>query len=258
MPRALDDFPATPSPVDLAAPSVAAIIAGAGDRRNDVQAALVSERAGRALAETLGTFTRSKLDLTTKVWWTALDDLVNFVPDPADPTGVDRLKEREGFAGTIDRWVGPSVETSLDFEKPLGNNQAEGRLAQQRAELRRREITAGDLRRLVRLGVVRSARSLAESVDRVRAAEDAVKFYDATILGDFERYRSGDLTLLDTIITEEQQVDALLALVAARRDVARLIAELRFEAGQILTHEAGKPPVADRSVLTTVPRAGGK
>jgi outer membrane protein TolC len=105
---------------------------------------------------------------------------------------------------------------------------------------------------------VRSARSLAESVDRVRAAEEAVKLYDATIQGDFERYRSGDLTLLDTIITEEQQVDALLALVAARRDVARLIAELRFEAGQILTHEVGKPPVADRTVLTTVPRAGGK
>jgi hypothetical protein len=42
-----------------------------------------------------------------------------------------------------------------------------------------------------------------------------------------------------------------------RPHVARLIAELRFEAGQILTHEAGKPPVIDRGGLTTVPGTGG-
>lgn len=259
LPRAGDDFPPPPAPGDLAAPAVAAVASTANDRRNDVQAAVVSERAGRALTDTLGTFTRSRLDLTTKVWWTALDDLVNFVQDPAkanDPTA--RIKQKEGFGGTIDRWVGPSVETSLDYEKPLGNNAAEGRLAQQRAELRRREITSNDLRRQVRLGVVRSARSLVDSIDRVRAAEEAVKLYDQTIQGDFERYRAGDLTLLDTIITEEQQVDALLTLVAARRDIARLIAEMRYESGQMLTHETGKPPVANPANLTTVPRAGGR
>lgn len=259
LPRAMDDFPATPAPADLAAPAVAAAVGVSGERRNDIQAAIVSERAGRALTDTLGTFTRSKLDLNTKVWWTALDDLVNFVQDPAkanDPTA--RIKEKEGFGGTIDRWVGPSVEASLDFERPLANNAAEGRLAQQRAELRRREITSNDLRRLARLGVVRSARSLAESIDRVRAAEESVRFYEQTIQGDFERFRAGDITALDTIITVEQQVDALLSLVAARRDVARLIAEMRFESGQLLTHETGKPPAADRNNLTTVPRAGGR
>lgn len=259
LPRALDDFPATPAPADLTAPAIAAAVGVSGDRRNDIQAALVSERAGRALTDTLGTFTRSKLDLNTKVWWTALDDLVNFVQDPArpnDPTA--RVKQKEGFAGTVDRWVGPSLEASLDFERPLANNAAEGRLAQQRAELRRREITANDLRRLARLGVVRSARSLVESIDRVRAAEESVRFYEQTIQGDFERFRAGDITALDTIITVEQQVDALLSLVAARRDVAKLIAEMRFESGQLVTHEAGKPPVADRNNLTTVPRVGGR
>lgn len=257
LPRATDDFPATPAIAELGAPAVAALSASGAERRADLQAAVVSEQAGRALTKTIGTFTRSRLDLNTKVWWTALDDLINFVPDPTDTTGVKRVTEKESFSGTIDRWVGPSVEASLDYERPFGNNQAEGRLAQQRSELRRREIASADLRRVVRLGVLRSARLLAESIDRVRSAEDAVKFYDATILGDMERFRSGDLTLLDTIITEEQQVDALLALVAARRDVARLIAELRFESGQILTHEAGKPPAVERSALTTVPRLGG-
>lgn len=257
LPRALDDFPGTPAAAELAAPAVSALASGAEERRSDLQAAAVSERAGRALTQTIGTFTRSRLDLNTKVWWTALDDLVNFVPDPTDPTGVKRTSEKESLSGTIDRWVGPSVEASLDYEKPFGNNQAEGRLAQQRAELRRRQITSADLRRVVRLGVLRSARLLAESIDRVRSAEDAVKFYDATLQGEFERFRSGDITLLDTVITEEQQVDALLALAAARRDVARLIAELRFESGQILTHETGKAPGVDGGALTTVPRPSG-
>ncbi|MCC6987654.1 MAG: TolC family protein [Acidobacteria bacterium] len=257
LPRAADDFPATPPTTDLGTPLVAALATAAAARRADLQAAIVSEQAGRALADTLQTFTRSRLDLTTKVWWTALDDLVNFVADPADPSGVKRQRQEEGFGGIFDRWVGPSVETSLDYEKPLGNNSANGRLAQQRAELRRRELSAADLRRTVRLGVLRTARALAESVARVRSAEDAVKFADATLQGDFERFRSGDITLIDTILTEEQQSDAVLALVAARRDVARLLAELRFESGQLLSHQDGKAPGVDRSAFTTVPTAAG-
>ena len=257
LPRATDDFPAVPAMTDLAAPAVSALTTGAVARRADLRAAVVSEQAGRSLTQTLGTFTRSRLDLTTKIWWTSLDDLVNFAPDPSDPTGIKRVSEKESFSGAIDRWVGPSVEASMDYERQFGNNQAAGRLAQQQAELRRREISSADLRRVVRLGVLRSARLLAESVDRVGAAEDAVKFYDATIQGDFERFRSGDLTLIDTIITEEQQVDALLALVGARRDVARLIAELRFESGQILTHVDGQSPAVDGSAFTTVPRPSG-
>ncbi len=255
LPRAADDFPAAPAPTDVAAPAVAGLATGASSRRNDLQAAVVSEQAGRALEDTARTFTRPRLDLQTKVWWTALDDLVNFEDDP-DPT-KKRIRVEESLTGAIDRWVGPSVEASLDYERPFGNNQAEGRLAQQRAEVRRREIAAADLRRVVRLGIVRSARSLAESIDRVRAAEDAVRFYDQTIQGDFERFRSGDLTLLDVIITEEQQIDALLSLVGAGRGGARRSAARRFEAGQILTHEAGKPPVIDRGGLTTVPGTGG-
>lgn len=258
MPRAADDFPSTPTLAELATPLVSAIATGAGTRRNDLQAAVISEQAGRSLTDTLRTFTRSKLDFTTKVWWTALDDLINFVQDPNDPTRVARIQEKEGYGGIFDRWVGPSVETSLDYEKPLGNNVANGRLAQQRAELRRREITSGDLRRTIRLGVLRTARTLAESIDRVRAAEDAVKFYDTTIQGDLERLKAGDVTVLDTIVTEEQQVDAFLSLISARRDVARLLAELRFESGQLLQHQAGKPPAMDRAALTTVPPAGAK
>jgi outer membrane protein TolC len=258
LPRAQDDFPATPAVEQLAEAAMAALAGEALERRADLRASVVSEESGRVLADTMATFLRSRLDIVNKTWWTSLDELVQFEDDPTDPDGLRRLTVKRSFSEALDRWVGPSVELALEYEKPLGNNQAKGRLAQQVADLRRREITSGDLRRLVRLGVLRSARSLAEAIDRVRNAEDAVKYYQTTIEGDFERFKSGDVTLIDTILTEEQQTDALLALVGARQQVAQLIAELRFQSGSLLTHASGQAPVVDPAALTTVPRSGGR
>ncbi len=65
------------------------------------------------------------------------------------------------------------------------------------------------------------------------------------------RYQIGEVTLIDTINTESQASDSRRALVAAQQDLARLIAELRFETGTLV-------PDASATVtpqnLITVPR----
>ncbi|MFN8058388.1 MAG: TolC family protein [Vicinamibacterales bacterium] len=258
LPMAGEAFPGAPAPAQLAEPAVTAVATDAIDRRSDLQAAVASERSGQVLVDAAETFLRSRLDLVNKTYWTSLDELVKTVPDPTDPDGLRRINESQGFGAALDRWVGPSVELSLEFEKPLGNNQARGRLLQREADLRRRQISTNDLRRMIRLGVVKSARSLNEALSRLTNADSAVKFYQATIDGEMERFRAGDITLIDAILTVEQQTEALLTQNSARQQVAQLLAELRFESGQILSHAPGQKPTVDPNALVTVPAAGAR
>ena len=46
------------------------------------------------------------------------------------------IYRRDGFGEALDRWVGPSFTLTLNYEKPLGNNGAKGRLAAREAERR--------------------------------------------------------------------------------------------------------------------------
>ena len=50
----------------------------------------------------------------------------------------------ENFGNAVDRWTGPNGAFSLAFDKSLGNNAREGRLAQNEAILRQREIAAAE------------------------------------------------------------------------------------------------------------------
>lgn len=90
---------------------------------------------------------------------------------------------------------------------------------------------------------------------RAQQAEASARFYQTITDSEFERLRAGETTLIDVILTEDQQVSAQLALSAARRDVAALVAELRYELGALVPEN---PSAIDAATLVTVPGAGGK
>jgi len=211
LPLAGEPFPAMPPAPGAASPLVSQALA----QRPDLGAATQLEDAGRILAEGARGDTRARLDLTVSAWFTALD---------------------EGTAAeAVDRWVGPSASVDLQFEKPLGNNVRLGLLAQREAEARRRGIDQRDLARQIQLKVIQSARTVQDARARVEQAQAAVDFYQTTIDAEFARLQGGNSTVLDTVITQQQQNGALLGLVAAQLDLALRMAELRFETGTLIS-----------------------
>jgi len=244
---ARDPFPVAPDPAALQ-PWVGATAAQGA--RLDVEATTRRSEASAILERAAETDLRSKLDLTGTIFYTALGE-VGDVVDGALENG-DKTYHHDGLSSALDRWVGPSYTVSLQYEKPLGNNGAKGRLAQREAENAQRLIEHGDLQRQVRLNIGRTATALIESIGRLKQTQDAAGYYDQTIQAEIARFRAGEATLINTITTEEQATETDLLRIQAQQDVANLIAQLRFETGTLVTNASTNAP----TVLSTPSAAG--
>ncbi len=210
LPSAADTFPQS-----SAGGPVGALIDQAVGRRADLQAAARAIEAGNTLVDAARDDLRPRLDLQVGTWFTAL----------GEGSGPKAL----------DRWVGPSAGIGFQYEKPLGNNQAQGLLVQREADAALRQIAQRDLDRRIRLAVVESAGTIEQVAARVAQAEAAVGFYETTVNAEMQRFRGGDVTLLDTVITRQQQIDAQLALILARQELAQRLAQLQFHTGALVS-----------------------
>ncbi len=169
---AKDPFPVAPDAAALQ-PWVGAT-AAPGQRR-DVEAAMRREEAAVILQRGAETDLRSRLDLSASLFYTALGEVGDVATEDLDENERP-VYRRDGFAEAYDRWVGPSFTLTLNYEKPLGNNSAKGRLAAREAERRTRVIETGDLRRLVRLNVARTASGLIETIGRLKQTQSASQY----------------------------------------------------------------------------------
>ncbi len=228
LPRARDAFPAAPDPAAVDEPRIAALAAASLRQRKDVAAALRRAEAAEVLVRGAQLNLKPRLDVTGGSWYTGNDEAV--------------------VTNALKRWVGPSYSIGIELEKPFGNNTLRGALVEAQAGGASSQIVSADLRRQVRLSVVRTSRSLAEAIERVRQAQNAVQFYQQTIDAEIQRFQLGEVTLIDTITTEAQQADAQRALVAAQADLAQLIAELRYQTGTLVSDASA--PVTPQSLVT--------
>jgi outer membrane protein TolC len=227
IPLAKDPYPQPPATLTLDTQAYAQFIAASSARRFDLQAALQSEASGKALVEGARIDTRPLLNVNASGWGTSA---------------------HEGF--NYSSWVFRSGNVGATFEKPFGNNTARGFLESRRAALRQTQISAADLNRLIGLHVVQLAESLKVAVDRLRAAEEAVRSYDQTMANEQARLKAGDSSLIDSILTEQQTTSARLAYVAAQQDYATLLALLRHEAGLLVQDGS-----VDAAQVVAVPQA---
>jgi outer membrane protein TolC len=212
LPMSSDPYPAPPPNLQVDPATYLGFARESVARRFDHQAALKSEASGKALLEGARIDTRPVLDLTGSVWGTSLS------------------QETWG----LDRWVFRSGRVGVDFEKPFGNNTARGLLEQRQAQLNRTRIDSTNLERQITINVVQLAEALNIAAARLRAAQEAVRNYDQTIVNEQSRFKAGDTSLVDAILTEQQTTGARLAFISAQQEYATLLAALRYEGGVLM------------------------
>ncbi len=231
-PLAADSFPSAADVKALRATAPAQLIATAVERRYDRQAAIKLQESGGVLLRAAEINLRPRLDFRSQI-----------TAGTVAETSLSRTSEG---------WSAPSFNVTLDFEKPIANNQAKGRFLQSGAILNQRSIAAVDLDRNIKAGVVQALRSLQETVDQVERAKEAVGHYGRTIDAENERFRLGQSSLIDTILTQQLRTSALLTYASARQQYASLLAQLRFETGT-LVEEGPEGSAVRKEDLLTVP-----
>jgi len=127
-------------------------------------------------------------------------------------------------------------------------------LEQRRADFSQRSISASDLGRNIKANIVQALASLRAAAEQVRRAAEAVAAYGNTITSEDERYRAGESSLLDSILTQDQQTTALVTYAQARQQYASLLARLRYETGTLLG-DSGEAMVVRPENILTLPSA---
>ncbi len=227
-PLAADPFPEPPADLATTAEAMEVLARKAIEERMDRKAARLLEEAAGALAKGARRDTRPRLDLQARFFGTST---------------------AEAKFADLDRWVFRSASGALEVEVPFANNLLLGRLAQRESSLDLAEIDSADRARTITLNVLRLAQSLQLAADQLKRATEAVRHYDKTIEDEQAKLKAGDSTLVDTILTEQQTTAARQARVAAHRNYASLLAELRFEAGLLVLPGANQGRVTEESLL---------
>jgi outer membrane protein TolC len=240
--------------------------------RHDLAAAEASTEAARVLSAAARADLRPRLDLSIRAGLSAdyfspffrveNDEFslthqpgTTVTPDPLAP--IDTFDTRPPvnyynpigpFRSITDRPL-PNLSVQLTFQLPLRNRRQIGRLVQAEAALKRNEIVAVDLARVIDHNVNRQGAALARTRTALLAQQNATRQQETTWKATQERRIAGDMSLIDTLTTEQDFTSARLQLVQAQRDFAQRLMQFRFEAGRLVVFREGIPGEADLSGL---------
>ncbi|MEO8277812.1 MAG: TolC family protein [Thermoanaerobaculia bacterium] len=192
--------------------------------RDDVKAAEQRLKAESTLAAAAERDLRPQVDLRLNASYNAYHE-----------TFDTRFYEPKGFGDAFSEpWSGPSYGISMRFRLPIGNNVARGRLLQARSATTSSEIDSTELKRSVRLEVLEDLSTLAGARAELAERREARQRIQETAEATWTRYQAGDLTVLDTLITEQELTRAGLDLVGSERAVLSLVTRLRFASGRLV------------------------
>jgi outer membrane protein TolC len=235
---ARDGFPVKPLDVDTAAAGKEAV-----SRRADVKAASAFRDASRILETAAKADTRWRFDLRfsggvgqayyAPPFRSLPDELapVGLLPDDSyvryyDPRGVGRA-----FS---EKWQ-PILAISGTIQLPFGNNQRLGQYAQAVASTSAHDVQVMDLSRTIENAVPQ----LAENIRRARLQweqrQEQVIQYESTWDATQRLRAAGEMTLIDTLLTEQELTQARLLLVQAKREYASAVARYKRETGTLVT-----------------------
>jgi outer membrane protein TolC len=107
--------------------------------------------------------------------------------------------------------------------------------AQTRSLEHRAAISKIDLDRVIGANVETLTLTVPQAVKELEDRESAAKYYEELVKSEIEKFKFGLSGVFDVIFTEQEQVSQLLALVAARQNLAILLSQLRFETGTLVS-----------------------
>lgn len=237
-PQASDIFPEPANLSVLRSTEPHRFIEEAVERRQDYRAALRLEDTARVLKKAARLDLKRRKDLELSMYYQGMDK---------DSSVLN------GIGGALfEDLTGPSIMLTFTMDWPFSNNRAKGELLQARSRWRQSIITTHELERAIASNVVELRRTLLETAEQVHLGVRSVQYYEETVEAALERFRWRDITLVDTILTEERLTYALLMLVDARQAYAKALAGFRFETGTLLFY-ADEEYRIDRETLFTTP-----
>ena len=219
-----------PAPDQRAVASLRSVnlVEAALNNRDDLKAARALRESAAALAEAARRDLKRRTDLSVVLAYSALDE----GHSPLSPDGW-----AQGLDGVLTGgMVGPSGQVNLSIDWPFKNNVAKGKFAEARATQQRAEIDARNLERLISARVEQLVGQLRQAAAEVERLERSAEYYRKTIEDEIERFKAGEATAVDVVLTEEQETSALLSVVAAKQAYATLLLELRFELGVLVDY----------------------
>ena len=232
---------------------VEAAAQGALDRRYDLQAARSARDAAQALFDGADLDTRARLDLTVRVGMEAdyygpffrvlKDEFIRDTEEPTD-TPVHFYDPRGIYRTFTDNWQ-PQLLVQLTWQLPFGNHAQRGRRVQASASLRRSEIQATNLSRIIQENVAERTRTLERARNELRQRTEAARNQEITWNNAQALHQAGQLDLIRALLTEQDLTQSRLRLVQARHDYALAVVRLRHESGTLVRVDAqGAPTVA--------------
>jgi len=237
-PLASDGFPDLPLDAGGLELRSDTLVAAALDQRMDLRSARKLEQSGKVLVEAARINRRPIVDLSLGASYNNLGENNNVWDGLSDSVS--------------DRWAGPSGKFGLGVEVPFGNHLQKGLYQQQQASLNSASITANDLARTIALGVALDTASVEQIVAQVVNYTRSAAAYREAIDVEMERLRYGTVTVLDTLVTQQRSLLSQLSLIDAQARYARILAQLAYDTGRLVTQEGGSGAV-DPAAFTTLP-----
>lgn len=153
--------------------------------------------------------------------------------EPRTESFVDYYSPRglaRSFAGSWD----PFVVVGVTFEIPFGNNSARGRLRRDQASLRSNQIRESDLERVIEGSVVSLTVALQRARESVFRHRESIGFLEQTLQSTLAQYEAGDVSLIDTLTTEEELTNEQIQVSLATQIYLSLVTRLKFELGDLV------------------------
>jgi outer membrane protein TolC len=167
-------------------------------------------------------------------------------PDEAPEDPVNYYSFR-GFGRSLSNKYLPDVRLQISFDIPFGNNAARGRMERSLQAYRQSQLRATDLARVIQHNVTEAGAAVRAARTELEERRKAVAQHEATWNAAQELRKAGELSLIDTLMTEQDLTAARLNLVRAEQDYTDALARLRFESGDLSRFENGRPAGSDLS-----------
>lgn len=205
--------------------------------RADVRASRLRRDANLTLENAARNQLKPRLDVSSSVAYTGIRDGTNALDYP-----------RSIVSGA----QGADFTVGLTYSQTPANNAARGRLETAVAVTRQSEVNLAETMRTAATSVVVSYEGVRNAMQQVQRAGESVRYYQAALDGEREKYHLGLNSLVDVLTVEDRLTVEVLAEVNARLAYSLALVQLRQATGTIV--QAGQDvQQVDPLVFTRLP-----